>query len=176
MRDPLVSAYQTLEAAILSVHGEGFVIRDGDPSPFEIKKVLPVAHIVQVGGTSEKGLMREYEPHGVLDNGDGTFTVGTETVRFDYLIQVSFFAEKPGTAQKLSNEFMAFIEILNELPIPDDKWGESMQIFLTAPPLPPRGEPDLYQCDATYRCRGKLITEETVNSFDASKLNFKIKE
>lgn len=174
MRDPLVCTYQALAAAINSVHGNGFAILDGYPSPLEFKKSLPAAHIVQVGGTAEKALMREYVPHGIIDNGNGTFTIGTESVRFDYLIQVSFFADKSGIAQKLTNEFLAYIETINEIPIPNDKWGELMQITITAPPTPPRGEPDLYQCDATYRCRGKLITEEVVNAADVRNLKFKI--
>ncbi|MCP1306487.1 hypothetical protein [Paenibacillus tyrfis] len=174
MRDPLVSTYEALAAAMVKVHGKDFPVLDGDPDPTVFKKQLPAAHIVQVSGTVEKALMREYEPHGLINNGDGTYTVGTESCRFDYLIQVSFYGAKPGIAQRLSTAFMAYVEMDNELVIPGDKWGESMQIFLEAPPMPPRGEPDLYQCDATYRCRGKLITEERVQSIDVSKLKFKI--
>ncbi|MDR6883024.1 hypothetical protein [Bacillus sp. 3255] len=174
MRDPLLCAYQALSAAISHLHGSDFPVRDGEPNPTEFKKVLPAAHILLISGTAEKALMREYEPHGLIDNGDGTFTVGTESVRFDYLIQVSFFADKPGRSQRLSNEFLAFIETQNEIPVPEDKWGEVLQIFLTAAPLPPRGKPDLYQCDATYRCSGKLITEDTVSKIDMTNLKFKI--
>ncbi|OXM84605.1 hypothetical protein [Paenibacillus rigui] len=175
MRDPLVSVYQSLYAAITHVHGSDFMIYDGTPDPSEFFKKLPAAHIIYVSGTAEKALMREYEPHGLIDNGDGTFTVGTESCRFDYLIQVSFFGIKPGIAQQLSTRFLAFVEMDNELLIPDDKWGEIMQVFITGPPTPPRGEPDLYQCDATYRCRGKLITEEEVAKIDITNLKFKIR-
>jgi hypothetical protein len=176
MRDPLVGAYEALKSAIRTVHGQDFVVRDGDPDPTEFKKQLPAAHLYLVSGTSEKALMREYEPHGMIDNQDETFTVGTESVRFDYLIQVSFYAEKPGTVQRQSTEFMAYIETSNEVNIPNDKWGEVMQIFLSAPPRPPVGEPDLYQVDASYYCRGKLITEEVVNAIDVSKFKPKIIE
>lgn len=174
MSDPLVCVYQALEAAIHQVNGTDFAIYDGIPDPTEFSKQLPAAHIIQVSGTAEKALMREYEPHGLIDNGEGTFTVGTELCRFDYLIQVSFYGAKPGIAQQLSTAFMAFVESDNELVIPGDKWSESMQIFLSAPPTPPRGEPDLYQVDATYRCRGKLITEEKVQAIDVTDLKFKI--
>ncbi|WP_027416211.1 hypothetical protein [Aneurinibacillus terranovensis] len=175
MRDPLTLAYQSIQAAILHVHGDSFVVRDEMPNPSEFQKILPAAHIQYVSGTAEKALMREYEPHGIIDNQDGTFTVGTESVRFDYLIQVSFFAVRPGVAQQLSTAFMSYIEQVNEIPIPNDRWEKLMQIFLTAPPLPPRGEPDVYQVDATYRCRGKLITEEIVNAVDISKFKPQIR-
>jgi hypothetical protein len=174
VRDPLVCAYQALQATIKSVHGAGFAVLDGDPDPTVFKKVLPAVHIEQVSAKAEKALMREYEPHGLIDNGNGTFTVGTESIRFDYLIQVSFYADKPGTAQRLTTEFMAHIEIENEIVIPNDIWGEVMEIFITAAPMPPRGEPDLYQCDATYRCIGKLITESIVRKIDISHLKFRI--
>lgn len=174
MRDPLILAYQAIKQAIRTVHGADFVVRDEMPSPIEFKKQLPAANITYVSGTVEKALMREYEPHGLINNEDGTYTVGTEAVRFDYLIQVSFFAPKPGIAQRLSTAFIAHVETDNEILIPNDKWGEVMQIYLSSPPLPPRGEPDLYQVDATYSCLGKLITEEIVSAIDVSKFKPKI--
>ncbi|MGF9909485.1 hypothetical protein [Brevibacillus porteri] len=174
IRDPLVCTYLALQEAIKNVHGQNFNVRDDTPNPIEFKKVLPAANISYVSGTVEKGLMREYEPHGLIKNPDGTFTVGTESARFDYLIQVSFFADKPGKAQRLSTAFMAFIEAENELPIPNDKWDEVMQIYMTTPPLPPKGEPDLYQVDATYQCTGRLITENVVNAVDISKFKPKV--
>lgn len=173
-RDPLLCAYRAIGEAIYHVHGQNFEIRDDTPSPIEFKKVLPAANISYVSGTSEKALMREYEPHGVIKNPDGTFTVGTESTRFDYLIQVSFFANKPGTAQRLSTAFMAYIEVENEIPVPGDKWEQTMEIFLAAPPPPPRGEPDLYQVDATYQCTGRLITEQVVRAVDISKFKPKV--
>jgi hypothetical protein len=173
MRDPLLAAYKAIGAAIAHVHGVDFPVLDAIPSPTEFKKQLPAANITYVSGTSEKALMREHEPHAMKQNPDGTYTVATESNRFDYLLQVSFFAERPGTAQRLSTEFMGYIETVNDIPIPDDPWEESMEIFLVAPPLPPRGEPDVYQVDATYRCRGKLLTESIVNAIDLA--NFKPK-
>ncbi|KKX52566.1 MULTISPECIES: hypothetical protein [Brevibacillus] len=172
--DPLVCTYKALQQAIHHVHGQNFEVRDDTPNPIDFKKVLPAANISYVSGTYEKGLMREYEPWAILKNPDGTFTVGTESARFNYLIQVSFFADKPGKAQRLSTEFMSFIEIENELPISGDKWGEVMEIFLATPPLPPRGQPDLYQVDATYQCTGRLITEQIVNAVDVSKFKPKV--
>lgn len=176
MRDPLVETYRALKNAIRVVHGSTFVVRDEKPSPVEFNldsaepetQSLPAANISFVSGTSEKALMREYEPHGLIDNGDGTYTQGIEVLRFDYLIQVSFFAERQGTALRLATEFMAYIEKENRIPIPGDKWGEVVQIFAQGPPRPPRGETGLYQSDATYSCRGKLIVEETVNAIDVS--------
>ncbi|WP_240470212.1 hypothetical protein [Brevibacillus laterosporus] len=175
MRDPLVSVYTALEKAIKNVHGSGFLVTNDTPSPIETKKrSVPAANITYVSGTSEKALMREHHPHGVLSNGNGTFTVGTEAVRFHYLIQVSFFAERPSQAQRLSTKFLAYIETENEIPIPEDKWGDLVQIFIASPPLPPRGEPNLYQVDATYQCLGQLIVEEQVNAIDVSKFKPKI--
>jgi hypothetical protein len=115
--------------------------------------------------------MREYEPHGILDNLNGTFTVGIESLRFDYMIQVSFYAERKGTALRLATEFMAYVERENEIPIPEDKWETSMQVFTEGPPTPPRGEKGLYQSDLTLSCRGKLIIEDVVSAIDVS--NFK---
>ncbi|MED1787624.1 hypothetical protein P4V47_08900 [Brevibacillus laterosporus] len=175
MRDPLVSVYTALEKAIKTVHGSSFLVTNDTPNPIETKKrVLPAANITYVSGTSEKALMREHEPHGVLSNGNGTFTVGTEAVRFHYLIQVSFFAERPSQAQQLSTKFLAYIETENEIGIPEDKWGDLVQIFIASPPLPPRGEPNLYQVDATYQCLGQLIVEEQVNAIDVSKFKPKV--
>lgn len=174
VRDPLICTYKAIQEAIRHVHGQNFEIRDDTPNPIEFKKILPAANISYVSGKAEKALMREYEPHGIKKNPDGTFTVGTESVRFDYLIQVSFFANKPGIAQRMSTNFMAYIETENEIPIPDDDWEKTMDIFLASPPLPPRGEPDLYQVDATYQCTGKLITETVVNAVDISKFKPKV--
>ncbi|MCI1696470.1 hypothetical protein [Aneurinibacillus aneurinilyticus] len=173
MRDPLLPAYKAIRAAIEHVHGTDFPVLDAIPPPAEFKKQIPAANITYISGTLEKALMREHEPHAMKLNHDGTYTVATESSRFDYLLQVSFFAERPGIAQKLSNEFMAYIETENDIPIPNDKWEKSIEIFLTAPPLPPRGEPDVYQVDATYRCRGKLLTESIANAINSS--NFKPK-
>lgn len=183
MRDPLVGIYEALRKAIRAVHGGNFVVRDEKPNPVEFKldsgqsqtQPLPAANISFVSGTSEKALMREHEPHGLINNGNGTYTAGTEVLRFDYLIQVSFFAERQGTALRLATEFMAYTETENRIPIPGDKWGESVQIFAEGPPRPPRGETDLYQSDATYSCRGKLIAEETVNAVDVSLFKPKVK-
>lgn len=174
MRDPLLAAYKAIQAAIEHVHGESFPVLDAIPPPNEFKKQIPAANITYVSGTSEKALMREHEPHAMKQNLDGTYTVVTESNRFDYLLQVSFFAAKPGIAQRLSTEFMGYIETVNDIPIPDDPWEESMEIFLVAPPLPPRGEPNVYQVDATYRCTGKLLTESIVNAIDVSKFKPKI--
>lgn len=171
MRDPLVETYKAIKAVIRVVHGSNFNVRDEEPNPIEFKVELPAANMTYISGTSEKALMREYEPHGLIDNGNGTFTVGTEVVRFDYLIQVSFFAERQGTALRLATEFLAAIEKENQIVIPGDKWKEVVQIFAGGPPLPPRGQTGLYQCDTTYSCRGKLIIEETVNAIDLA--NFK---
>ena len=184
MRDPLVSTYKALKAAIRKVHGASFIVRDEQPDPTEftlssnddVRPNLPAANISYVSGTAEKALMREYEPHGLIDNKDGTFTVGTEAMRFDYLIQVSFYAERPGTTQRLATEFMAYIEGEgdNAIPIPGDLWGEAIQIFTDLPPLPPRGEKGLYQSDLTLSCRGKLIIEEIVTAADVSQFKPKI--
>jgi len=184
MRDPLVEMYKAIKTAVRVVHGAEFIVRDEQPDPTEFtldpkdnnKPVLPGANISYVSGTSEKALMREYEPHGLIDNGDGTYTVGTEILRFDYLIQVSFFAERQGTALRLATEFMVYIETENEIPIQDDKWGETVQIFTKGSPLPPRGETGLYQSDLTFSCRGKLFTEELVSAIDVSKFKPKIQE
>ena len=182
MSDPLIETYKAIKAAVRTVHGIDFIVRDEQPDPTEFtldpkdknKPVLPAANISYVSGTAEKALMREHEPHGLIDNGNGTFTVGTDALRFDYLIQVSFFAERQGTAQRLATEFMAYIETENEIPVPDDKWGETVQIFTKAPPIPPRGETGLYQSDLTFSCRGKLITEEIVSAIDVSKFKPKV--
>jgi hypothetical protein len=174
MRDPLVEAYKAIKAAIRGVHGAAFNVRDEEPNPVEFKALLPGANIFYVSGTAEKALMREYEPHGLIDNNDGTFTVGTEVLRFDYLIQVSFFAERQGTTLRLATEFLAAIEKENEIPIPGDKWGEIMQIFGEGPPIPPRGEIGLYQSDLTFTCRGKLIIEDIVNVIDVSQFKPKV--
>lgn len=176
LRDPLILAYKAIIQAIQTVHG-AIPVFDGDPNPAEFKKALlgdnsgteqliKVAHIFKVGGSSEKGLMREYNPHGLIDNHDGTWTEGTESLRMDYLIQVSFYGNRPGIAEQLSNDFMGYIEAVNEIPLPDDKWNETMYIFTEGTPTPPVGDPDLYVVHATYRCRGKLITERQVGTFD----------
>lgn len=168
MRDPLVETYKAIKATVRVVHGSEFTVRDEEPNPVEFKASLPAVNISYVSGTAEKALMREYEPHGLIDNGDNTFTAGIEVLRFDYLIQVTFFGQHQGTAQRLATEFLAFIEQENDISIPGDKWGESVQIFATGPPRPPRGEVGMYQCELTFSCRGKLIVEENVNAIDIS--------
>ncbi len=175
LRDPLVLTYEALKHAIRQVHGEKFLVYDDIPVATELKKQLPAANLSYVSGVGEKAFMREFDPHTLKDNENGTFTVVTETLRFDYYIQVSFFATKKGLAQMLSNKFMAIIELENEILIPNDPWGETMQIMLESPPLPPRGEPDLYQCEQTWLCRGKLLTTEVVNAVDITNLRIRTK-
>ncbi len=175
IRDPLVLAYEAIQMAIQTVHGKDFLIFDDLPDATEFKKQLPAANISNISSTIEKALMREFEPHKIKNNNNGTYTVATETLRFDYLMQVSFFAHKKGIVQKLSTEFIMYMEEKNELLLPDDFWNETMQIFLQSSPTAPHGEPDLYQCDQTWLCRGKLLTSEIVNSIDVTNLRFKIK-
>jgi hypothetical protein len=185
LRDPLVLAYKALTQAIQNTLGTDIHVFDGTPNPTEFKKALlgdnsgteqqiKAAHLFKVGGSSEKGLMREYIPHGIIDNLDGTFTEGTESIRMDYLIQVSFYANRPGIAEQLNNDFMGYIESNNEISLPGDKWNEQMYIFLEGTPTPPTGEPDVYVVHSTYRCRGKLITEKIVNSIDVSMFHPKV--
>lgn len=180
MRNPLVLVYKSIANTITMCHGNDIFITDEQPNTFDTslndeennKFNLPGANISYVSGNSEKALMREYEPHGVINNLNGTYTIGTEALRYNYLIQVSFFAKNPGTAFRLASEFVAHIEKDNEIPI-EDKWESSMTIFTKSPPIPPRGEGGLYQSDITFSCEGKLIIEEIVNSIDIQ--NFKPK-
>lgn len=172
-RDPLVLAYEALKMAIKSVHGMDFAVYDDLPDATEFRKRLPAASISYISGGGEKAFMREFTPHAIKKNA-GTFNVATETTRFEYLIQVSFFDDKKGKAQTLSTAFYTSMEIENEIPLPDDPWGETMQIFLESPPFPPRGKPDLYQCDQTWRCRGKLLTTEVVNAVDVRGFRIRI--
>lgn len=174
LRDPLVLAYEAIKAAIREVHGEAFAVFDDAPDATKLKKQLPAASISYISGSSEKAFMREFEPHAIKKNKGGTFTVATETLRFEYYIQVSFFSHEKGLAQRLSTQFYTKTEQENEIPLLDEPWNETMQIFLESPPLPPRGEPDLYQCDQTWACRGRLLTTEVVNAVDVRKLKLKI--
>lgn len=168
IRDPLVLAYETLKQAIREVHGRNFAVYDDFPNANEFRKMeRNAANITYLSGGIEKGLMREFVPHGVRKNTDRTYTVATETCRMDYIMQVSFFANKKGTAERLSTEFMAFVEKQNRLRLKDDEWNEEMEISLIEPPYPPHGGADLWQCDQAWRCRGKLITESVANDIAA---------
>lgn len=173
IRDPLVLVYEGLKAKIKAVHGADFYMTDGDPPTSEYKKRLPAANISYVSGTAEKAFMREYEPHVVEDNGDGTFTAVYEIMRFSYLLQVSFFAKMPGTVQQLSLAFIDTLEADNLLFL-DDKWDIDTDIFLQAPPLPPRGQEFMYQVDQTWKCSGKLLHKKIVNTVDIKELKLKI--
>lgn len=176
VRDPLVLVYETLKKAIKDVHGEGFQVFDDFPTEDEFRKENKnAAHISFISGSVEKGLLREYVPHKMSKNEDGTYTVATETCRMDYIMQVSFFASKKGIAQRMSTEFTSYIEERNELPLFNDQWKETMSIFLLSPPPPPHGDVDLWQCDQTWKCSGKLLTQSNVNAIDLKKFKFKIK-
>lgn len=176
IRDPLVLVYETLKQAIKKVHGKEFVVFDDFPNADEFKKKKRnAANISYVSGGIEKGLMREYIPHSFRKNNDGTYTVATETSRMDYIIQVSFFADKKGIAQRLSTKFILYLEQLNELPLYNDTWNEVMGIFLAEPATPPEGDTDLWQCDQTWRCTGKLLTESIVSQVDINNFKPKVK-
>lgn len=176
MRDPLVLVYETLKRAIREVHGEQFLVFDDFPNADEFRKTKQnAANISYVSGSNEKGLLREFVPHALKKNEDRTYTVVTETVRMEYMMQVSFFASKKGIAQKLSNEFVTYWEQKNEVDFYNDPWKETMQMFLLYPPLPPRGDTDLWQCDQTWKCSGKLLTESIVSEIDVRNCKFRIK-
>lgn len=174
MRDPLVLIYETLKDTIKKVHGKDFLVFDEFPTSGEFKKQNKnAANISYISGSCEKGLMREYVPHKTRKNEDGTYTVATETLRMDYTIQISFFANKKGIAQKLSTEFVSYLEKVNQIEMLGDIWGEISDIFLVSPVPPPYGDVDLWQVNQTWTIRGKLLTESIVNSIDLK--NFKIK-
>lgn len=164
IRDPLVLVYETLKKAIQTVHGENFLVLDDFPMADRFRKEKRnAANISFVSASSEKGLMREFIPHKERSNEDETtITVATETLRMEYVIQISFFAEKKGVAQWLSTKFISYLEEKNELDLEGDVWKESMNVFLLYPPSPPDGEADLWQVSQTWRCSGKLLTEKTV--------------
>lgn len=175
IRDPLVLVYETLKQAIKKVHGKEFVVFDDFPNADEFrKKKRNAANISYVSGGIEKGLMREYVPHNMKKNEDNTYTVATETARMDYIMQVSFFADKKGIAQRLSTDFVLYLERLNELALYNDPWNEVMEIFLTEPPYPPEGDTDLWQCDQTWRCKGKLLTDNIASQVEVNKFKPRI--
>ncbi len=94
--------------------------------------------------------MREFVPHKVVKNGnDNQFTVATETLRMEYVIQISFFANKKGIAQMLSTKVYQLLGERKYIEIRRDKWLESMDIFLMYPPAPPEGDTDLWQVNQT---------------------------
>lgn len=57
--------------------------------------------------------MREWIPHKEIKNRDD-FTVATETLRLEYVIQISFFANRKGIAQRLSTKFIHYLEEKND--------------------------------------------------------------
>ncbi len=174
IRDPLSIVYEGLKAKIKEIHGQDFYVTDGTPPTSEYRKRLPAANISYVSGTAEKAFMREYEPHALIDNQDGTYTAIYEIMRFFYVLQVSFFADMSGDAQQLSLKFLTDLENSNSLPLPDELDSDA-NIFLQSPPLPPRGEEYLYQVDQTWACSGKLLQERVVNEIDVEKMNLKVK-
>ena len=173
IRDPLAIVYEGLKAKIKEIHGQDFYVTDGEPPTSEYRKKLPAANISYVSGTAEKAFMREYEPHVLVDNQDGTYTVIYEIMRFFYVLQVSFFAEMPGDAQQLALKFLDDLENSNVLPLVDEL-DSSTNIFLQSPPLPPRGDEFLYQVDQTWACHGKLLHKRIVNEIDVAKMNLKV--
>ncbi len=173
LRDPLVLAYAGFKQAIQRVHGVDFVVRDEQPAATDYKITLPAANISYVSGRTEKALMRDNRIHGQKKNGNGTYTLAWEIMRFEYLLQISFFARLPAEVQKLSTAFILAMETENEIILPNDPWQCSMNVFLSAPPLPPRGSKNLYQIDQTWECGGKLLLEENVNEVDISNLRFR---
>lgn len=171
-RDSLVLVYETLKAAIKKVHGEGFPVFDDKPNvDLFLKKQRNAANISYVSGSIEKALMREYVPHKLRNNKNGTFTVATETARFHYTMRITFFAEKKGLAQRLGLLFLEAVEEANQFVVPGDEWEEVMEVLSLEPPRPPDGEADLWFCSLMVTCRGKLLTESTVNEIGA--INFK---
>ena len=89
----------------------------------------------------------------------------------EYVIQISFFANKKGMAQMLSTKFIDYLEQKNELELVGDKWQESMNVFLMYPPAPPEGDTDLWQVNQTWQCSAKLLTEKVVD--DVKQMDFK---
>lgn len=175
IRDPLVLVYETLKKAIKTVHGQDFLVLDDFPTADSYRKQnRNAANISFVSASSEKGLMREFIPHKTMKNeNDNNFTVATETLRLEYVIQISFFANRKGIAQQLSTKFINYLERENELKLEGDKWAESMNIFLLYPPAPPEGDTDLWQVNQTWQCSAKLLTEEVVD--EVEQMNFKKK-
>lgn len=174
IRDPLVLTYETIKKAVKTVHGADFLVIGDLPNDADLKEQLPCAKITNISTTSEKAFMREFEPHDIKYNSDGTCIVATEMERLYYIMEISFFASEKEIVQKLSTEFVLYIEQFDELPIINDFWSEKMQIFLETPPTSPYGENGLYQCKHTWLCRGKLIMEEIVKAVDVTNLKFKI--
>ena len=177
IRDPLVLVYETLKKAIKTVHGQDFLVFDDFPTADSYRKQnRNAANISFVSASSEKGLMREFIPHKVVKNeNNNQFTVTTETLRMEYVIQISFFANRKGIAQMLSTKFINYLEQKNELELVDDKWLENMDIFLMYPPAPPEGDTDLWQVNQTWQCSAKLLTEEIVDKVEQMNFTGKIK-
>ena len=177
VRDPLVLVYETLKQAIKTVHGQDFLVFDDFPTADSYRKQNKnAANISFVSANSEKGLMREFIPHKVVKNDNNNqFTVATETLRIEYVIQISFFANKKGIAQMLSTKFINYLERENTLKLEGDKWLENMDIFLMYPPAPPEGDTDLWQVNQTWQCSAKLLTEEIVDKVEQMNFTGKIK-
>ncbi len=172
IRDPLVLVYETLKKAIQTVHGQDFLVMDDFPTADSFRKQnRNAANISFVSASSEKGLMREFIPHQTIKNkNDNNFTVATETLRLEYVIQISFFANRKGIAQQLSTKFINYLEEKNELQLVGDKWAENMNVFLLYPPAPPEGDTDLWQVNQTWQCSAKLLTEKVVDKVE--QMNF----
>ncbi len=177
IRDPLVLVYETLKKAIKTVHGQDFLVLDDFPTADSYRKQNKnAANISFVSASSEKGLMREFIPHKVVKNeNDNKFTVATETLRMEYVIQISFFADRKGIAQQLSTKFINYLERKNALKLEGDKWMENIDIFLMYPPAPPEGDTDLWQVNQTWQCSAKLLTEEIVDKTEQMNFTGKIK-
>lgn len=177
IRDPLVLVYETLKKAIKTVHGQDFLVLDDFPTADSYRKQNKnAANISFVSASSEKGLMREFIPHKVVKNeNDNKFTVATETLRMEYVIQISFFADRKGIAQQLSTKFINYLERKNALKLEGDKWMENIDIFLMYPPAPPEGDTDLWQVNQTWQCSAKLLTEEIVDKTEQMNFIGKIK-
>ena len=177
IRDPLVLVYETLKKAIKTVHGQDFLVLDDFPTADSYRKQNKnAANISFVSASSEKGLMREFVPHKVIKNDNNNqFTIATETLRIEYVIQISFFANKKGIAQMLSTKFINYLERKNALKLEGDKWLENMDIFLMYPPAPPEGDTDLWQVNQTWQCSAKLLTEEIVDKTEQMNFTGKIK-
>ncbi len=177
VRDPLVLVYETLKKAIKTVHGQDFLVLDDFPTADSYRKQNKnAANISFVSASSEKGLMREFIPHKVVKNeSDNKFTVATETLRMEYVIQISFFADRKGIAQQLSTKFINYLERKNALKLEGDKWLENIDIFLMYPPAPPEGDTDLWQVNQTWQCSAKLLTEEVVDKTEQMNFTGKVK-
>ena len=177
VRDPLVLVYETLKKAIKTVHGQDVLVLDDFPTADSYRKQNKnAANISFVSASSEKGLMREFIPHKVVKNeSDNKFTVATETLRMEYVIQISFFADRKGIAQQLSTKFINYLERKNALKLEGDKWMENIDIFLMYPPAPPEGDTDLWQVNQTWQCSAKLLTEEIVDKTEQMNFTGKIK-